>query len=1076
MRKFLFFVGILIGWGTAVQSQPALQTVIQRGHDQTVLAVACSPDSRYAASGSRDRTAKLWELATGREIRTFFGHEGSVNDLAFSADGQYLLTSSSDATARIWEVETGTLVFTTPPEKKLLTTVAFSPDMQYFITGGYPSEAKIWRFDTKEVVKTLPVNADQGLGYGIHAAFSLDGQWLVIGEDNHVATVYETGTWDKRHTFTRETGRCGGCATWVAFSHDSRFLLMASNRGPVKQYRLSDGLLIRRYTDAVEDDLASLLITPDDKVLYVATETTLLPFDMDSGKALPAQTLPEKINQAALIHKGKEILLAQPNNVIVVWSLAHQKGVSRLSGILNERDKGGVTYDPNSYWQSHIARYLRLKNELLLTADGKDLIKGGFGTQVKRWDMATGRTQMAYVGHDKAAVCYTLSANGSRLLTGGADGKVILWDMASGDTLKVIQAHREPVFSVRFSHDERQILTSSWDATLKVFDLTTGERLRYFDFNNASAYDALFSGNDLYAFTSQLDLTLKMWELDTQRAVREFIGHTDVVSTIALSADQTKLLSASWDGSVRLWDIATGLMDKKLTGHRGPVYVAQFSHNTAHIFSGGADRVVRMWDVVSGQEVRTFEGHQAEVTSILQSRDGTMLITHSTDGVTKFWDMKTGREFFEHIHLGTQDWMVKTTDGYFNGTDAARRAIHFVNGMKTYAVDQFFHEFYRPDLLPTIFNTRGGEAPKETIEGKLEKSPLPTLKLATVKSENPSLLEVYIRVMDEGGGVSGLTLFHNGKNIPLSYDAKELPRGKGAFKVFKQVVQLVGGTNIFTALATNRDRIETDPVSIEFFSEHGTKLSRCHVLAVGINHYENISLALQYARPDAEAFVSLLEEKTKGLFESIEVVTLYDDDASASKILATMDSLSEKIHPEDVFIFYYAGHGSMVDNKFFFIPFNGKRLYDLKSLEKEAIEARVLQEKLRHIQALKQLIVMDACQSGASAELLATRGGVEEKAIAQLSRSAGIHVLAAAGSDQFATEFAALGHGLFTYVLMRALMGEADGAPKDGKVTIYEIKSFIDDQVPEITRKMKGKPQYPYTFSRGQDFPVVLEE
>ena len=166
----------------------------------------------------------------------------------------------------------------------------------------------------------------------------------------------------------------------------------------------------------------------------------------------------------------------------------------------------------------------------------------------------------------------------------------------------------------------------------------------------------------------------------------------------------------------------------------------------------------------------------------------------------------------------------------------------------------------------------------------------------------------------------------------------------------------------------------------------------------------------------------------------------------------------------------------MVDDKFYFIPTESLRLYDASSLEREAIEASMLQDKLKQIKALKQLIVMDACQSGGSVELLATRGAGEEKAIAQLSRSAGIHVMASAGSEQFATEFSELGHGLFTYVLIKALRGEADGAPKDGKVTIYELKSYIDDQVPEMTRQLKGKPQYPYTFSRGQDFPVVLEE
>jgi len=55
------------------------------------------------------------------------------------------------------------------------------------------------------------------------------------------------------------------------------------------------------------------------------------------------------------------------------------------------------------------------------------------------------------------------------------------------------------------------------------------------------------------------------------------------------------------------------------------------------------------------------------------------------------------------------------------------------------------------------------------------------------------------------------------------------------------------------------------------------------------------------------------------------------------------------------------------------------------------------------------------------------------------------------------------------------LKGEADGAPKDGKVTIYELKSYLDDQVPELSNKFKGQTQYPYTFSRGHDFPLVIE-
>ncbi|MCK4853167.1 MAG: caspase family protein, partial [Bacteroidales bacterium] len=186
--------------------------------------------------------------------------------------------------------------------------------------------------------------------------------------------------------------------------------------------------------------------------------------------------------------------------------------------------------------------------------------------------------------------------------------------------------------------------------------------------------------------------------------------------------------------------------------------------------------------------------------------------------------------------------------------------------------------------------------------------------------------------------------------------------------------------------------------------------------------------------------------------------------------------LSQKVRPEDVFMFYYAGHGSMVDNNFYFIPTGGVSLYQLAKLTGESIQAVEIQEKFRNIPALKQVVILDACQSGGSTGVLAQRGAMEEKVLAQLSRSSGIHVLAAAGSEQYATEVSSLGHGLFTYAILQALDGEADGAPRDGNVTVFELKAFLNDQVPELSKKYKGSSQWPYTFSIGHDFPLIRRE
>jgi uncharacterized caspase-like protein len=103
-----------------------------------------------------------------------------------------------------------------------------------------------------------------------------------------------------------------------------------------------------------------------------------------------------------------------------------------------------------------------------------------------------------------------------------------------------------------------------------------------------------------------------------------------------------------------------------------------------------------------------------------------------------------------------------------------------------------------------------------------------------------------------------------------------------------------------------------------------------------------------------------------------------------------------------------------------------------------------------------------------------SRGAAEEKAIAQLARSTGTHWLTAAGSEQFASEFTQIGHGVFTYVLLEGLQGAAD-RNGDQKITIKEMDAYLQDQVPVLTEKYKGTPQYPSSYGFGQDFPVGVK-
>jgi uncharacterized caspase-like protein len=246
------------------------------------------------------------------------------------------------------------------------------------------------------------------------------------------------------------------------------------------------------------------------------------------------------------------------------------------------------------------------------------------------------------------------------------------------------------------------------------------------------------------------------------------------------------------------------------------------------------------------------------------------------------------------------------------------------------------------------------------------------------------------------------------------------------------------------------------------------------MLSVGINRYQNENLNLTYARPDAQAFASFLNSKGEKLFSRMHSVTLFDENATKARILSAIEEISKVMKKEDVFVFFYAGHGSTEGGIFYFITSEITGLYQQDKLS-NALHADELQEKFKLLPALKQVVFIDACHSGSSVETLAMRGASEEKALAQLSRSSGVHVMASSESEQQSAEIKSLGHGVFTYVLLEALNGKADGAPADSKITVYEIKSYIDDQVPEVSFNLIRHKQFPSTFSMGHDFPLVMK-
>src|SRR5690606_10034577 len=326
-----------------------LETIIQKGHELAVVSIAVSSDSNFVVTGSKDKSAKLWDLRTGREVRSFLGHEHTVNALDISADGKLLITGSYDKTTRIWDMLTGKELFAIPnPDNGVVTDVAFDPKGRFFVvaannTSGYGDSARVYDLKTRRVISKIRINPDKGIGRGVDIALSPDGNWIAFGEDNRVAQVYQTSDWKPIHKFEIPEGFCGGCATKVAFSPDNKFIYTATHRGEVKKYDAATGTLIKVYEEGLENTLTALAISADGKKLARATDKDIRMWDESTGKELIQLTAGNQadFHQIAFSLDSKNLLVTCDNNTAFAWSVDENKKVQELTDLLNKPYKGG---------------------------------------------------------------------------------------------------------------------------------------------------------------------------------------------------------------------------------------------------------------------------------------------------------------------------------------------------------------------------------------------------------------------------------------------------------------------------------------------------------------------------------------------------------------------------------------------------------------------------------------------------------------------------------------------------------------------------------------------------------------